>query len=102
MVRKYISNDIDLVQPTQYIVPKNRIAKKPPPEPEPLPHFDPLPIHNKNEYSQPKLPADINNTDPLQLFKLFWTDKWINRLVKYINRNAELYLVLKNKDFPRQ
>jgi len=40
MVRNYISNDIDLVQPTQYIVPKNRVAKKPPPEPEPLPHFN--------------------------------------------------------------
>jgi hypothetical protein len=27
MVRNYISNDIGLVQPTQYVVLKNRVAK---------------------------------------------------------------------------
>jgi hypothetical protein len=38
------SNDLDLVQPTQYIVPPNRTAKKPPPKPWPLPKFEPLHI----------------------------------------------------------
>ena len=32
MVRDYISNDIDLIQPTQYPTSK-RVAKKPPPAP---------------------------------------------------------------------
>jgi len=71
MVRNYISNDIDLVQPTKYTVSKNRVAKKPPPEPEPLPPFEPLPMYNENEYGEPNLPDHINNNDPWQIFKLF-------------------------------
>ena len=65
MVRNYTSNDIDLVKPTQYPISKNRIAKKPPPEPEPLPPFDPLLIFNEDEYGQPKLLENINNKDPV-------------------------------------
>ena len=42
MVRNYVSNDIHLVQPTQYVVSKDRVANKPPPELELLPLFDPL------------------------------------------------------------
>jgi Transposase IS4 len=101
MVHKHASNDIDFVQPTQYTVPKNKIAKKPPPEPEPLPHFDPLPMHNENEYGQPKLPANINNKDPRQLFQLFWTDEIIDQLVEYTNRNAELHPASEDKEFAR-
>ena len=44
MGRKRSSNDADIVQPDQYIVPKNKKAKIPPPESWPLPEFDPLPI----------------------------------------------------------
>ena len=40
MVRNYGSNDIDLVQPTQYPIPKSRVAEKPPPAPRPLPFFE--------------------------------------------------------------
>ena len=43
MVRNCISNDIDLMQPTQYPISKKRITKKLPLAPEPLPTFDPLP-----------------------------------------------------------
>jgi hypothetical protein len=43
MVRNRISNDMDLVQPTQYIVPKNLVAKRLSLEPETLPPFNPLP-----------------------------------------------------------
>jgi len=102
MVRNHISNDIDFVQPTQYIVSKNRVAKKPPPEPEPLPPFNPLPIYNENEYSEPNLPDNINNEDPWQLFKLFWTDELIDRLVKHTNKNAKLHPPPEDKDFPRR
>ena len=101
MVHKHASNDIDFVQPTQYTVPKNKVAKKPPPEPELLPHFDPLPMHNENEYGQLKLPANIDNKDPRQLFQLFWTDEIINQLVEYTNRNAELHPALEDKEFAR-
>ena len=42
MVRNRISNDMDFMRPTQYIVPKNQVAKKPLSEPEALPPFSPL------------------------------------------------------------
>ena len=71
MVRNHISNDIDLVQPTQYIISKNRVAKKLLLEPKPSPPFKPLPMYNKNEYGEPKLPNYVNNKDPWQIFKLF-------------------------------
>ena len=100
MVRNHISNDIDLVQPTQYIVSKNWVAKKLPLEPVLLLPFNPLPIYNENEYSEPNLPDNINNKDPWQLFKLFWMDELINRLIKYINKNAKLHLPSEDKDFP--
>ena len=61
MVRNYVSNDIDFVQPTQYPISKNRVAKRPPPEPTLLPTFEPLPILNKSQYGQLKLLAYINN-----------------------------------------
>jgi Transposase IS4 len=102
MVRNYISNDIDFVQPTQYPISKNRVAKRPPPEPEPLPTFKPLPILNENQYGQPKLPAYINNQDPAQLFRLFWTDELMDQLVEYTNKNAELHPIAEEKDFPRR
>ena len=102
MVRNYTSNDIDLVQPTQYPISKNRIAKKPPPEPEPLPPFDPLPIFNEDEYGQPKLPENIDNKDPAQLFRLFWTDELLNQLVEYTNKNAELHPAPEDKEFSRR
>ena len=102
MVRNYISNDIDLVQPTKYTVSKNQVAKKPPPEPVPLPPFKPLPIYNKNEYGEPNLLDHINNNDPWQIFKLFQPDKLINQLIEYTNKNTELYPPPKDKDFPRR
>ena len=45
-MRNYLPNDIDLVQPTKYPISKDQIAKKPPPKPEPLPPFEPLPIYS--------------------------------------------------------
>jgi hypothetical protein len=38
------SNDIDLVQPTQYDVQPNQAAKNPPPEPRSLPDFTPFQV----------------------------------------------------------
>ena len=102
MVRNYVSNDIDLVQPTQYPISKNRGLKKPPPAPETLPAFTPLPIRNKNEYSKPNLPNYIDDKGPWQLFKLFQTDELIDKLVEYINKNVELYPPPEDAQFPRR
>ena len=44
MPYKRTSDDIDLVRPTQYRVNPNRKVKEPPPQPWPLPAFNPLHI----------------------------------------------------------
>ena len=70
MGRKRASNNADLVQPKQYIVPKNKRAKIPPPEPWPLLDFNPLSISLPLTNSALNLPPYIDPTDPLALFKL--------------------------------
>jgi len=70
MGRKRTSNNADLVQPNQYIVPKTKKAKIPPPQPWPLPKFDPLPINLPYTNSAPNLPPYIDPSDPIALFKL--------------------------------
>ena len=70
MGRKRTSNDADLVQPDQYIIPKNKRAKIPPQEPWPLLDFNPLPIDLLFTNGAPNLPPYIDLTDPLTLFKL--------------------------------
>ena len=63
MVRNYVSNDIDLIKSTQYLISKNWGLKKPPLAPKMPFTFIPLPICNKNEYSELNLPDYINNKD---------------------------------------
>ena len=67
------------------------MKKKPPPEPKPPPYFEPLPIYNKNTYGTSKLPPYVNPGDPYDIFKLLLTDKLLDMLMEYINRNAELH-----------
>jgi hypothetical protein len=68
--RKRTSNDADLVEPDQYIVPKHKKAKYLPPEPWPLPEFDPFPIDAPYTDSVPNLLLYVNPTNPLALFRL--------------------------------
>ena len=91
MVRNRESNDIDFVPYTQHPKHASQKSRNPPPEPWPLPDFEPLPIKNKNTYGKPNLPSNVDNSDPLQLFKLFFTDEILDQLVEYTNRNAELH-----------
>ena len=42
MPSKRTSDDIDLIEPTQYRADPNRKVKEPPPQPWPLPAFSPL------------------------------------------------------------
>ena len=70
MGRKRFSNDVDLVQPDHYIVPENKKAKILPPEPWPLPEFNPLPINLPFTDGALNIPPNINPTDPLALFRL--------------------------------
>ena len=70
MGRKHTSNDVDLVKPDQYIVPKHKKAKIPPPEPWPLPNFTPFPINSPYTNGTLNLPLYVNPTNPLALFRL--------------------------------
>ena len=84
------SNDIDLVQPTQYHVPPHRIAKKPPPKPWPLPDFVPLDIHDFDDHGTANLPPDVDLHNPFELFSQFFTDDIMDKLVEWTNEFAEL------------
>jgi Transposase IS4 len=91
MVRNRYSNNEDFVPQTQYPQRAKR-AKKPPPLPPPaLPNFDPVPINNNNTYGYPNIPEHINISNPYKLFKLFFIDKLLDKLIEYTNRNAELH-----------
>ena len=92
MVRNKASNDEDFVPPTQYPKRPKRTKKKAPPEPNPDPNFNPLPINNDNLYRHPNLPEEVNAGDPYAIFKLFFIDKLLDKLAEYINHNAELNL----------
>ena len=85
MVRNCISNNEDFVPPTQYPKLSRWIKKKPPPVPNPLPYFKPLPIYNENTYGTLKLLYYIDSGDPYQIFKLFWTNELLDKLIKFIN-----------------
>jgi len=89
MPSKRTSNDIDLVQPTQYNVRPNRIAKEPPPEPWPLPDFEPFHIDDFDDHGKPNLPPGVNYSDPFAIFSQFFTDEIMDKLVEWTNKYAE-------------
>jgi hypothetical protein len=97
MPSNHASNDPDLVQPTQYIVPPNRTAKKPPPKPWLLPKFEPLTIDDFDDHGKPNLPPDVDPHNPFQLFSLFFTEEIMDKLVEWTNEYAELHPTPKEK-----
>jgi hypothetical protein len=70
MPSKCTSNDLDLVEPTQYNVQPNHIAKTRLPKPWPLPDFNPFHINDFEGHSQPNLPPDIERSDPFALYSI--------------------------------
>ena len=96
--RKRTSNNIDLVKPDQYIVPKHKKAKIPPPEPWPLPEFDPFPINAPYTNGVPNLPPYVNPTDSLTLFRLIWTDDLLKELATHTNEYTKLHPYREYKD----
>jgi len=87
------SNDIGFVPLTQYSIPPTRKAKEAPPQPWPLPYFEPLHIANFDDHSTPNLLPDLNINDPLAIFKLFFTDEIMDKLAEWTNEYTELYPV---------
>jgi hypothetical protein len=79
------SNDIDLVQPTQYNVRPNWVAKNPPLEPWPLPDFVPLAIDDFDNHGTPNLPPSLDQNDLFAIFSQFFTDEVVDKLVEWMN-----------------
>ena len=102
MGRKCSSNDTDLVQPDQYIVPKNKKAKILPLELWPLPDFNSISIDFPYTDGAPNLPLYINSTNSFALFKLIWTDKLLKELVVYTNKYVKLHPYQEYKDESRK
>ena len=93
--------DADLVEPTQYNVRPNQTAKKPCPKPWPLPKFKPLHIDDWDDHGSPNLPPGVDTHDPFELFKLFFTDELMDKLIAWTNEHAELYPLDEDKEHPR-
>jgi hypothetical protein len=73
--------DTDLVEPTWYNVRPNRTAKKPRPRPWPLPTFEPLHINDWDDHGLPNLPPGVDTHDHFKLFKLFFIDEIMDKLI---------------------
>ena len=58
------------------------------PTPNVLPEWDPLVIQNDLDYGEPNLPSSVNRRCPIELFKLFFTDEWLDIIVRCTNTNA--------------
>ena len=86
---KRTSNDIDLVEPTQFRVLPNRKAKEPPPEPWPLPAFNPFHINDFDAHGKPNLPPDVEQSNPFAIFNQFFTDEIMEQLAEWTNKYAE-------------
>ena len=103
--RAYLNPDI--IKPIKYIVPPTHIAKEPPLKPQELPKFEPYVIDDYNAHSKPNFLNYVNTSAPLKLFKLFFTDEIINKLVKWLNNYIKAYTpsnkdALIGKAYPQQ
>ena len=85
MPSKRTSNDIDFVEPTQYNIQPNYIAKEPPPKPWPLPNFNSLHINDFHNHGKPNLPPNIKQSNPFAIFSQFFTNKIMDQLAEWTN-----------------
>ncbi|OCK78969.1 hypothetical protein K432DRAFT_406012 [Lepidopterella palustris CBS 459.81] len=76
------TNDINVVQYTQYKVP-------PTPQPWPLPAFTPMEIDDYNGQGEPNVPPSLDQHDPTVLFLLFFTDEILDNRVDWTDEYAE-------------
>jgi hypothetical protein len=61
-----------------------------------------LHIANFNNYGTPNLPPNLDLQDPLAIFRLFFTDKIMDKLAEWINKYAELYPMEEEAGFARK
>ena len=58
------------------------------PAPDILPEWEPLVIQNELDYGEPNLPSNVDRRCLIELFKLFFTDEWLDIIVRCTNANA--------------
>ena len=59
------------------------------PPPTAMPAWNPLPINNDLERGKPDVPRSVDRSNPIELFKLFFTDEWLIIIAQCTNDNAE-------------
>ena len=94
--------DDDLVPKDVPVRPAKRLRGQAPviPPPNDMPAWEPLPINNCLERGKPNLPRSVNRSNPIELFKLFFTDEWLTIIAGRTNANAERIMnEEKNSDF---
>ena len=64
-------------------------SKRTPPEPWPLPVFNPLHIDDFNDHGKPILPSGVEQSNPFAIFSQFFTDKVMEQLVDWTYKYAE-------------
>ena len=72
------SNNINFVK--KDLKPKKKL-KQPPPVPQPVPAFEPLQIDNYNDHGAPNIPTSLNQHNPLAIFRLFFSDIIVDKIV---------------------
>lgn len=81
--------DDDLVSKDD--TPRYRGRAKPPMPPEaPAPTWEPLHVENEHQRGVPNLPAHVSSEVPLELFRLFWSDELVEKIVVYTNKHATI------------
>ena len=80
------SNDIDYVK---WKDPRSKKSKKPPPEPWTVPPFTPLRVDNYWDPGEAAVPSGTDRSDPMALFRLFFTDKILDKMAGWTNTYVE-------------
>ncbi|KAF2813864.1 uncharacterized protein BDZ99DRAFT_459616 [Mytilinidion resinicola] len=80
------SNDIDYVK---WKDPRTKTAKEPPLKPWPMPEFSPLPINDWYDPGEACVTPGLNRHNPMALFKLFFTNEIMDKMVQWTNKYAE-------------
>ena len=65
--------------------------KQPPLAPQLVPAFKPLQIDNYNNYRAPNIPTSLNQHNPLTVFRLFFSNIIVDKMVDWINKYAASY-----------
>ena len=82
------SNNINFVK--KDLKPKKK-PKQPPPAPQPVPAFEPLQIDDYDDHGAPNIPASLDQHDPLAIFRLFFSDIMVDKMVDWTNKYAASY-----------